>query len=92
MEYIDDVVIDGVLDELPQDFDSHHFFRKLIRMYPSEYTKELSRYQDNADPFLVLHPLIAKELARNGRLRKMGKVTSPNIGGESTSNEAWQKI
>lgn len=91
MEYIDDAVMNRVLDELPQDFDSHHFFRRLIRMYPSEYTKELSRHQNRADPFRVLHPLIANSLAHNNRLRKMGKVTSPNIGGESTANEAWQK-
>lgn len=91
MQYIDSTIMDRVLDALPQDFDSHHFIRRLIRMYPSNYTRELARYQDNEDPFLALHPQIAQALARNSRVRKMGKVDSPNIGGESTSNEAWEK-
>lgn len=92
MEYITDTIINSVLDEMPDDFDTHAFIERLTRLYPSDYTKELCRYKDYDDPFLVLHPLIGKALASNGRVQKMGKVDSPNIGGRSTSNEAWRKV
>jgi hypothetical protein len=37
-----------------------------------------ARFKDRDDPFLVLHPMIGKALAGNDRVRKMGKVSSPN--------------
>ena len=92
MEYITNTIINSVLDEMPDDFDTHAFIERMTRLYPSDYTKELCRFKDHDDPFLVLHPMIGKALAGNDRVKKMGKVDSPNIGGKSTSNEAWRKV
>ncbi len=91
MEFITDTVMNNVIDLMPDEFDSHDFIKKMTRQYPSEYANELSLFKDREDPFLVLHPTIARTLASNDRLKQMGKVNSPNIGGNSTSNESWLK-
>ena len=92
MEYITDTIINEVIDQMPKKFDSHDFFKKITRLFPSDYVRELCRFKNQDDPFFVLHPMIARKLASNDRLRQMGKVDSPNIGGNSTSNEYWEKI
>jgi len=92
MEYITDKILNDVIDQMPQKFDSHDFFKRMTRLFPSDYVKELCRFKNHSDPFLVLHPMIARKLASDDGLRQMGKVDSPNIGGNSTSNESWEKI
>jgi hypothetical protein len=92
MEFITESIMNDVIDEMPENFDSHDFFRKMNRQKPSKYVEELCFYKDRPDPFFVLHPLIARSLASNDRLKKKGKVKSPNIGGKSTSNESWLKL
>lgn len=92
MEYITDTIVNDVIDQMPQQFDSHDFIKRTTRLFPSDYVKELCRLKNHDDPFLVLHPMIARKLASNDRVRQLGKVDSPNIGGNSTSNESWEKI
>ena len=92
MEYITDTIMNNGIDHMPQRFDSHDFFKRILRLFPSDYTKELCRFQDHNDPFRILHPMIARWLAGSDRVRQMGKVDSPNIGGNSTSNESWEKL
>lgn len=92
MEFITETIMNNIIDLMPEEFDSHDFIQKMTRQYPSEYANELSIYKDRDDPFLILHPAIARKLASNDRLKQMGKVNSPNIGGKSTSNESWLKL
>lgn len=92
MEHITETIMNNVIDLMPQRFDSHGYLEKIIRRYPKEYVKELCRFQDNDDPFLVLHPLVARMLSKSNRVRQTGKVSSPNIGGNVTINESWEKI
>jgi len=92
MEYITNTIINDVIDQMPQKFDSHDFIKRMTRLFPSDYVKELCRFKNHDDPFLVLHPMIARNLAGNDGLKQIGKVDSPNIGGKSTSNESWEEI
>jgi len=91
MKYLSESIIDNVIDFLPTEFDSHAFFKKLIRQYPSEYASELCRFKHHADPFFVLHPQLARQLTKNKKIKQNGKVYSVNIGGKNTINESWIK-
>jgi hypothetical protein len=86
MMFIDDVIIDQVLDEMPTDFNTHHFVQRLMRLYPSDCVEELREQRDTRDPAVALHPLVAQTLAQHRHVRCVERIASPQPGGES-----WQK-
>ncbi len=86
MEYIDEVIIDRVLDEMPPDFETHHFVQRLMRLYPADCAEELRGCRDTRDPAVALPPLVAETLAHNRRVRRVERVTFAPPGRES-----WQK-
>jgi len=72
-------------------FDSHAFILKLAKAYQRLYVEALSA-TDGYDPFRQVHGQIANRLAKHTDLvTALGKVTSPNIFGDPSSNEQWER-
>ena len=87
-------IIQQVIDELPDEFDSHEFLRKLMTIAPRVYVNQLKVKLDTGavDPIQTAHSEIAKRLDKVGLLRKLDTVRSMNIRGEVTENQLWQKL
>ncbi len=92
MEFIDHRIVDEVIEYMPNEFNTHSFIQELMRQRPREYTRELYRFESRVDPFFVLHPQIARIIARNERVCKQGKVYTRNIRGRITRNESWRRL
>lgn len=91
MEHVNDDVIRRVIAELPDEFDSHDFLRKLMTIEPHAYVRELHQKLHTKDPILQAHSDIASQLTRFN-LRPARRRLSMNIRGQETDNQLWQKL
>lgn len=83
----------NIINELPISFDSHQFIRLFAREFETDYVKFLVEYDDK--PFSKVHAQIGSFLAENqsslGIIDTKEKTSSPNIFGDSTTNELWKR-
>ena len=85
-------MIEAIIKELPNSFDSHQFIQKFARRFEVEYVWYLSQY--DKEPFRKVNMQIGRFLSENKDLLKikdMGEWDSPNVFGDLTKNEYWQK-
>jgi hypothetical protein len=84
--------INKIVNDLPNEFDSHEFIRKFTKRYQIGYVKSLSKYK--RAPFKKVHAQIASFLSKNEtslNIKKTEKIRSPNIFGINEENQGWIK-
>jgi hypothetical protein len=91
MNHVTDDIIQRAIDELPNQFDSHDFLRKLMLIEPRAYVCELHEKLDTDDPIQQAHAELASQLNRFTSLEKVRRVRSMNIRGQETENQLWRK-
>ena len=82
-----------IVDNLNSPFDSHQFDQKFAQRFEADYIGFLNDYRGDG-AFREVHKQIAQSLSRYEAvlgLTKTGKVRSPNIFGEITEVERWEK-
>ena len=81
-----------IIDEMPEEFDSHFFILTLAHRHQQLYMQALNYYADSEQPFQALHGQIARRLGHHLNLvAPQGKTTSTNIFGERSRAEEWHK-
>lgn len=93
-------ITDAILEEAVRaqqsdDFDTHDIIFWISRNRPRPYVQDLYlALQDEGDPFVSLHSAIGKRLAALPDLvqQQHEKRTSPNVRGERTECELWQRV
>jgi hypothetical protein len=84
-----------VVRQMPNDiFDSHAFILMLMKTPPRQrlYVQALARTRRD-DPFRQVNGQISRRLRRHRNLvRPRRRVNSPNIFGDSNSNQEWQRL
>lgn len=86
-------IIRQVIAELPDEFDSHEFLRKLMTIEPRVYTALLKKKLDSdiGDPIQVAHSGIGRKLSDSPLLEKGERRSSMNVRGQKTDNQVWRK-
>lgn len=95
MDFITDDIIRQAIGLQETDvFDTHDVIQTIMQIAPQEYAEQLHQYGDNPDPFVVLHPQIARRMAGlEDVVRPSGeKVQSRNVRGPTTPCERWQRV
>jgi hypothetical protein len=91
MNHVTNAIIQRAIDELPNEFDSHDFLRKLMLIAPHAYVCELHEKLHTDDPILQAHSDIASQLNHFDSLEKVRRIRGMNIRGQETENQLWQK-
>ena len=91
------VIAQAVINELPNDFDSHEFIQKFLTMYEKEYIELLHSYISAKDGriFRAAHAKIGDYLLQNSKqlnIEDTVRVKSMNIKGNNTENQKWAKV
>ena len=87
------VIIQKIIANLNNKFNSHEFIEKFSKEFESDYIDFLTLYKSK-NAFLSVHKQIAKFLSINSatlRIRKTRKVSSRNIFGEMDNIQEWIK-
>lgn len=89
----------GIVEKMPDKFDSHEFLLKLAQQNQVEYVSALYAYKDyvnreNPSPFQGVHKAIIQKLSTHSELVKLIKTDKPSkdIFGESQSCGEWEKV
>ncbi len=81
-----------IIEEMPDEFDSHQFILTLAHRHQKLYVKALIAYADSEQPFATLHGQIARRLGQHTHLvSPLGKAASPNMFGGRSRAEEWHK-
>ncbi len=93
MQYLTGSILNDTVNAIQnQRFDSHELIRMLMRRYPKEYVRELHANINADDPIQTTHAQIGRSLLDVSTIRSIGRNLSPNIRGETTECEKWEKI
>ena len=88
-----EVLEEAVRAQEAEEFDSHAVIFWIARNRPRPYVQDLYlALQDDGDPFVNLHTAIGRRLDRMPSIRGRGKRSSPNVRGEVTSCEVWERV
>ena len=89
----DSILEEGIRAQPVDDFDTHDIIFWISRNCPRPYVQDLYlALQDEGDPFINLHTAIGRRLDRMPPIRGRGKHSSPNVRGEVTSCEVWERV
>ena len=82
------------IEDLPKEFDTHDFIRKLIQKNQGGYIDLLIYYRNHPTPFMTLHGNLARMLADFPEViqKSPEKVISRDIFGNLNKCTLWQKI
>jgi hypothetical protein len=88
-----DVIRDEIIKNITTEkFDSHEFIRNFIKRYEVEYVQFLHAYQK--EPFRNVNAQIGKFLSEHQvslQIKDDGVTKSPNVFGDTSQNERWEK-
>lgn len=87
-----DEIINKILNDLPNKFDSHQFIEPYSILFKNQYEYSLSTY--TGDAYKKVHAQIGMGLVKNMeylKIMKNGKVKSENVRGNISRNEQWIK-
>lgn len=86
---------EGIIQELPEEFDSHDFIEAFLTKYEHAYVKWLCGYQNvDSGIFRTLHSQIALCLSKKAndfKIIKKGICDSKNIKNYLSENHIWRK-
>lgn len=94
MRYVSDDLVRPILEKLESPFDAHEVERRLLRLEPIAFARELLTFEASADPLQQFSAAFARWLDQEfaGKIRQTKKVRSCNLGGEKSLNQQWEKI
>ena len=87
---------EGIIQELPEEFDSHDFIEAFLTKHEHTYVKWLCEYQNvDSGIFRTLHSQIALCLSKDAehfKIIKKDKCDSENIKNYLSENQTWRKL
>ena len=94
MRYITRQIIAPVINGLQDPFDAHMLEKRVLRLHPEAFARELLVYARTGDPLLQFSAHFAKrvDVMFRGQIRKTQKVFSDNLAGDSIKNQEWRRI
>jgi hypothetical protein len=87
-----ETVFPQIIQQMPDEFDSHEFILELAHQYQRLYVSALVQYVDNDRPFQTVHGEIARRLLKYPMLvTKIGERNSEDIFRQVNSAAVWRK-
>ena len=87
---------EGIIQELPEEFDSHDFIEAFLTKHEHTYVKWLCEYQNvDSGIFRTLHAQIALCLSKDAehfKIIKKDKCDSENIKNYLSENQTWRNV
>jgi hypothetical protein len=87
-------MIAPVINSLRDPFDAHMVEKRILRIHPEAFARELLAYSQTGGPLLQFSAHFAKrvDFMFRGQITKTQKVFSNNLAGDSIKNQEWRRI
>lgn len=98
MRYLTAQMIADAINRAPTPFfDAHDVERSALRLHTVETANEIIAHGPSGDPLKYFSAVFASYVDRTfggpaGQIRKTSKTDSPNLGGETSTNQQWEKL
>ncbi len=80
-----------IIGEMAPDFDSHEFILKMAERHQKEYVNALHSADGNK-PFKSVHARLSNFLNQCPLVKRVSKVTSPDIFRNEARCSKWKKV
>lgn len=98
MRYLTAQMIADAINRAPNPiFDAHDVERSVLRFHAVETANEIVAQARSGDPLKCFSAVLAKYVDGTfgglaGQIRRTSKTHSPNLGGETSPNQQWEKL
>ena len=94
MRHITRMIVAPIINGFPEPFDAHMVEKRVLRLHPEAFARELLAYRQTRDPLLQFSAHFAKrvDFMFRGQIRKTQKVFSDNLAGDLIKNQQWRRI
>ena len=82
-----------VINQLDETFDTHGVEKRLLRLYPIAFARQLATFAGVADPLQQFSADFSSAIGRTfaTQLTKTRKVATENLGGLVSENQEWRR-